>query len=66
MDERTNEARDESEHSPMSILWACDEKKKMETAWKKKGKKKRRCRGSNPGHPRDRREYLPLYYNDFC
>ena len=24
----------------------------------------RRCRGSNPGHPRDRREYLPLYYND--
>ncbi len=25
----------------------------------------RRCRGSNPGHPRDRREYLPLYYNDF-
>ena len=22
----------------------------------------RRCRGSNPGHPRDRREYLPLYY----
>ena len=28
-------------------------------------KKKRRCRGSNPGHPRDRREYSPLYYNDF-
>jgi hypothetical protein len=27
-------------------------------------KKIRRCRGSNPGHPRDRREYLPLYYND--
>lgn len=27
-------------------------------------RKKRRCRGSNPGHPRDRREYLPLYYND--
>ena len=27
--------------------------------------KNRRCRGSNPGHPRDRREYLPLYYNDF-
>ena len=26
--------------------------------------KKRRCRGSNPGHPRDRREYSPLYYND--
>jgi hypothetical protein len=25
---------------------------------------RRRCRGSNPGHPRDRREYLPLYYND--
>ena len=25
----------------------------------------RRCRGSNPGHPRDRREYSPLYYNDF-
>lgn len=24
----------------------------------------RRCRGSNPGHPRDRRQYLPLYYND--
>ena len=24
----------------------------------------RRCWGSNPGHPRDRREYLPLYYND--
>ena len=24
----------------------------------------RRCRGSNPGHPRDRREYSPLYYND--
>src|SRR5215207_9850315 len=22
----------------------------------------RRCRGSNPGHPHDRREYLPLYY----
>ena len=31
---------------------------------KKKRKKYRRCRGSNPGHPRDRREYLPLYYND--
>ena len=31
---------------------------------KKTEKKKRRCRGSNPGHPRDRREYLPLYYND--
>ena len=29
-------------------------------------KTKRRCRGSNPGHPRDRREYLPLYYNDRC
>ena len=28
-------------------------------------KVKRRCRASNPGHPRDRREYLPLYYNDF-
>jgi hypothetical protein len=27
-------------------------------------KKLRRCRGSNPGHPRDRREYLPLYYHD--
>ena len=27
-------------------------------------KKNRRCRGSNPGHPRDRREYSPLYYND--
>jgi hypothetical protein len=27
-------------------------------------KKIRRCRGSNPGHPRDRREYSPLYYND--
>ena len=23
-----------------------------------------RCRGPNPGHPRDRREYSPLYYND--
>ena len=23
----------------------------------------RRCRGSNPGHSHDRREYLPLYYN---
>ena len=22
-----------------------------------------RCRGSNPGRPRDRRKYLPLYYN---
>ena len=36
---------------------------------KKKNKnnkiKKRRCRGSNPGHPRDRREYSPLYYNDW-
>ena len=32
--------------------------------FKGKKKKKRRCRGSNPGHPRDRREYLPLYYND--
>ena len=31
----------------------------------RKTKGKRRCRGSNPGHPRDRREYLPLYYNDF-
>jgi hypothetical protein len=30
--------------------------------WAKKNL--RRCRGSNPGHPRDRREYLPLYYND--
>lgn len=27
-------------------------------------KKVRRCRGSNPGRPRDRRKYLPLYYND--
>ena len=27
--------------------------------------KKRRCRGSNPGRPRDRRKYLPLYYNDY-
>ena len=25
---------------------------------------RRRCRGWNPGHPRDRREYSPLYYND--
>ena len=32
----------------------------------KKQKKKRRCRGSNPGRPRDRREYSPLYYNDFA
>lgn len=24
----------------------------------------RRYRGTNPGHPRDNREYLPLYYND--
>ncbi|GKE66074.1 hypothetical protein Tco_1520235, partial [Tanacetum coccineum] len=24
----------------------------------------RRCLGSNPSHPRDRREYLPLYYNE--
>ena len=24
----------------------------------------RRWRGSNRGHPRDRREYSPLYYND--
>ena len=31
----------------------------------KKKTEERRCRGSNPGHPRDRREYLPLYYNDF-
>ncbi len=33
---------------------------------RKQGQKRiiRRCRGSNPGHPRDRREYLPLYYND--
>ena len=36
---------------------------------KQKGKSKqqqngRRCRGSNPGRPRDRREYSPLYYND--
>ena len=30
----------------------------------KKKKQERRCRGSNPGHPRDRREYSPLYYND--
>ena len=28
------------------------------------GPNSRRCRGSNPGHPRDRREYSPLYYND--
>lgn len=26
--------------------------------------KKRRCRRSNSDPPRDRREYLPLYYND--
>ena len=26
--------------------------------------KGRRCRGSNPGRPRDRREYSPLYYNE--
>ncbi|GLT89112.1 hypothetical protein SLE2022_071100 [Rubroshorea leprosula] len=31
---------------------------------REKGKKLRRCRGSNPGRPRDRREYSPLYYND--
>jgi hypothetical protein len=31
---------------------------------KKELKKYRRCRGSNSGHPRDRREYSPLYYND--
>ena len=31
---------------------------------KREKKEKRRCRGSNPGHPRDRREYSPLYYND--
>jgi hypothetical protein len=31
---------------------------------KTKTKKFRRCRGSNPGHPRDRREYSPLYYNE--
>jgi hypothetical protein len=32
----------------------------------KKGQneKFRRCRGSNPGHPRDRREHSPVYYND--
>ena len=29
-------------------------------------KKIRRCRGSNPGRPRDRREYSPLYYNDLA
>ena len=34
-------------------------------AWTSRSKKRRRCRGSNPGHPRDRREYSPLYYNDF-
>ena len=51
MDERTNEARDESEHSPMSILWACDEKKKMETAWKKKRQKKAPLPGIEPGSP---------------
>ena len=38
-----------------------DEQKKKK---KKATKRNRRCRGSNPGHPRDRREYLPLYYND--
>ena len=27
-------------------------------------KKWRRCLGSNPGRPRDRRKDLPLYYND--
>ena len=38
---------------------------KSKTAKMKKSDfKKRRCRGSNPGHPRDRREYSPLYYND--
>ena len=30
-----------------------------------KQKNKRRCRGSNPGRPRDRRKYSPLCYNDF-
>ncbi|PIA45044.1 hypothetical protein AQUCO_01700535v1 [Aquilegia coerulea] len=37
---------------------------KAEMSEKKKKPLIRRCRGSNPGHPRDRREYLPLYYND--
>jgi hypothetical protein len=37
---------------------------KKNRSWQKY-RKKRRCRGSNPGHPRDRREYSPLYYNDF-
>ena len=44
--------------SPTDILH--EERKKD----KKEGK--RRCRGSNPGHPRDRREYSPLYYNDLA
>jgi hypothetical protein len=36
----------------------------MVIACDRQNKKIRRCRGSNPGHPRDRREYSPLYYND--
>ncbi|PON87618.1 hypothetical protein TorRG33x02_166110 [Trema orientale] len=41
-----------------------EEKKKKKNTQKLK-RQLRRCRGSNPGHPRDRRIYLPLYYNDF-
>ena len=29
-----------------------------------RNKKKLPVRELNPGHPRDRREYSPLYYND--
>ena len=32
--------------------------------WPQKSTEWRRCRGSNPIHLRDRREYSPLYYND--
>ena len=46
-----------------TLVWSCCGSKKI-FYLKKEKKKLRRCRGSNPGHPRDRREYLPLYYND--
>jgi hypothetical protein len=43
----------------MDVAWPNN----LQPTWYKK-KRRRRCRGSNPGHPRDRREYSPLYYND--
>ena len=46
-----------------SFLWLWTKRIKL-CKYQAKNYKFRRCRGSNPDRPRDRRKYLPLYYND--